>query len=56
MVKHYKHLSITDGLTKIYNHRYFHEFLDRELQRAEGIPARLHYCLQMWIILNNTMM
>src|SRR3989304_4097091 len=34
MVKHYKHLSITDGLTKVYNHRYFHEFLDRELQRA----------------------
>ena len=34
MVKHYKHLSITDGLTKVYNHRYFQEFLDRELQRA----------------------
>ena len=34
MVKHYKHLSITDGLTKVYNHRYFHELLDRELQRA----------------------
>jgi len=34
MVEHYKHLSITDGLTKVYNHRYFHEFLDRELQRA----------------------
>ncbi|MBI2471422.1 MAG: diguanylate cyclase [Planctomycetes bacterium] len=34
MVKHYKHLSITDGLTKVYNHRYFHEFLDRELQRT----------------------
>ena len=34
MVKHYKHLSITNGLTKIYNHRYFHEFLDRELQRT----------------------
>ena len=34
MVEHYKHLSITDGLTKVYNHRYFHEFLDRELQRT----------------------
>jgi len=34
MVEHYKHLSITDGLTKVYNHRYFHELLDRELQRA----------------------
>lgn len=34
MVRHYKHLSITDGLTKLYNHRYFHEFMDRELQRA----------------------
>lgn len=34
MIEHYKNLSITDGLTKVYNHRYFHEFLDRELQRA----------------------
>lgn len=34
MVRHYKHLSITDGLTTLYNHRYFHEFMDRELQRA----------------------
>ena len=33
-VEHYKHLSITDGLTKVYNHRYFQEYLDRELQRA----------------------
>ena len=35
MVEHYKHLSITDGLTKVYNHRYFHEFFDRESQRAK---------------------
>lgn len=34
MVKHYKHLSIMDGLTKVYNHSCFQEFLDRELQRA----------------------
>lgn len=35
MVEHYKHLSITDDLTKVYNHRYFQEFLDRESQRAK---------------------
>lgn len=34
MVSHYKQLSITDGLTNVYNYRYFHEFLDRELKRA----------------------
>lgn len=31
----YKHLSIIDGLTGVYNHRYFHEFLDLELQRVK---------------------
>ncbi len=31
----YKHLSIIDGLTRVYNHRYFHEFLDLELQRVK---------------------
>ena len=39
MVEHYKHLSITDGLTKVYNHRYFQEFLDRELQRARSTSS-----------------
>lgn len=35
LVEMYKRLSIIDGLTGVYNHRYFHEFLDLELQRAE---------------------
>jgi diguanylate cyclase (GGDEF)-like protein len=34
MVEYYKRLSITDGLTNVYNHRYFQEFLGRESQRA----------------------
>lgn len=33
--EHYKELSILDGLTDIYNHRYFHEELEHELERAE---------------------
>ncbi|MCL0061283.1 diguanylate cyclase [Thermodesulfovibrionales bacterium] len=32
--EHYKKLSITDGLTQIYSHRYFHELLYREIMRA----------------------
>ncbi len=35
MTEFYKQLSITDGLTKIYNHWYFHEFLDREIERGK---------------------
>lgn len=34
MVKHYKYLSSTDGLTGIYNHRYFQEYMDFEIQRS----------------------
>ena len=30
-----KWLAITDGLTEVYNHRFFHEQLDKEVQRAE---------------------
>ncbi len=33
--EHYKELSILDGLTDIYNHRYFHEELEHEIERAE---------------------
>ncbi len=36
--EYYRELSITDGLTKIYNHRYFHEALTRELKRARRYP------------------
>ncbi|MDN3511438.1 MAG: diguanylate cyclase [Candidatus Jettenia sp. CY-1] len=35
MLEFYRHLSITDSLTKVYNYRYFHEFIERELQRAK---------------------
>lgn len=37
-LKHYRELSITDGLTHLYNHRYFHELLDREIIRARRYP------------------
>lgn len=40
MVEFYKQIAITDGLTGIYNHRYFHEFLDRELHRAKRTSAK----------------
>ena len=30
-----KWLAITDGLTEVFNHRFFHEQLDKEVQRAE---------------------
>lgn len=30
-----EHLSITDGMTGLYNHRYFQDVLSRELKRAE---------------------
>ena len=55
MVKHYKHLSITDGLTKVYNHRYFQEFLDRELQRARRTSSTFALLFADVVILNNTM-
>lgn len=32
---HYRELSIRDGLTDLFNHRYFHEIFQRELVRAE---------------------
>lgn len=32
---HYRELSIRDGLTNLFNHRYFHEIFQRELVRAE---------------------
>ena len=37
----YKRLSITDGLTKVYNQLYFHEFFERELQRAKRNASNL---------------
>ncbi len=38
---YYYDLSIVDGLTGIYNHRYLHEVLDRELARARRYPQHL---------------
>ncbi len=35
LVESYKFLSITDCLTKIYNCRYFDEFIDREIERVK---------------------
>lgn len=38
---YYYDLSTTDGLTGIYNHRYLHEVLDRELARARRYPQHM---------------
>lgn len=38
---YYYDLSILDGLTGVYNHRYLHEVLDRELMRARRYPQSL---------------
>lgn len=35
---HYKELSFIDGLTKIYNHRYFYQLLKQEIIRAQRYP------------------
>lgn len=39
--EHYKELSILDGLTDIYNHRYFHEELEQEAERAQRYKLEL---------------
>jgi len=36
--EYYRELSILDGLTGLYNHRYFHELLTREISRAKRYP------------------
>ncbi|MBI5115151.1 diguanylate cyclase [Candidatus Poribacteria bacterium] len=33
--EYYKRLSLTDGLTELFNHRYFHQLLKTELSRSE---------------------
>ena len=40
-----KRLSITDGLTKLYNHRYFQEALKREFARCQRHPSPLSLAL-----------
>jgi len=42
---YYYDLSILDGLTGVYNHRYLHEVLDREITRARRYPQ--HFCAIM---------
>jgi diguanylate cyclase (GGDEF)-like protein len=42
---YYHSLSILDALTGVYNHRYFHEALDKEVARAKRYPQ--HFCLAM---------
>jgi len=36
--EYYRELSIIDGLTGVYNYRYFYEMLPRELERAKRYP------------------
>lgn len=38
---YYFDLSTVDGLTGVYNHRYLHEVLDREISRARRYPQHL---------------
>lgn len=38
---YYYDLSTTDGSTGVYNHRYLHEVLDRELERARRYPQHM---------------
>lgn len=38
---YYYDLAILDGLTGVYNHRYLHEVLDREISRARRYPQHL---------------
>ncbi|MFH0877134.1 MAG: diguanylate cyclase, partial [Candidatus Omnitrophota bacterium] len=42
---YYYDLSIVDGLTGVYNHRYLHEVLDREITRARRYPQ--HFSIAM---------
>ncbi|MDP8260234.1 MAG: diguanylate cyclase [Candidatus Gygaella obscura] len=36
--EYYRELSILDGLTQVYNHRYFHELITREINRGARYP------------------
>ncbi len=36
--EYYRELSILDGLTQLYNHRYFHELMNREINRSIRYP------------------
>jgi diguanylate cyclase (GGDEF)-like protein len=43
--EYYKKLSLTDGLTELFNHRYFHQLLNVEWSRSKRNDAR--FCLFM---------
>lgn len=38
-------MAVTDGLTKLYNHRYFIRALDREIRRAERYGSSISLCM-----------
>jgi len=44
-VEYYKKISLTDGLTELYNHRYFHQLLQTEVSRAKRSGRA--FCLLM---------
>lgn len=44
-VEYYKKISLTDGLTELYNHRYFHQLLDTEVSRSKRNNRK--FCLLM---------
>ncbi len=43
--EYYKQLSLTDGLTELFNHRYFHQLLEIEISRSERKACQ--FCLLM---------
>jgi diguanylate cyclase (GGDEF)-like protein len=44
-VEYYKKISLTDGLTELYNHRYFHQLLSAEVSRSKRSNRK--FCLLM---------
>ncbi|MDT3700492.1 MAG: sensor domain-containing diguanylate cyclase [Thermincola sp.] len=40
-----EHLSTTDGLTGLYNHRYFHELLDQEVEKSKRYGDKLCFLM-----------
>ena len=43
--EYYRQLSLTDGLTELYNHRYFYDLLDIEISRTNR--KKRNFCLHM---------
>jgi len=38
-------MAVTDGLTRLYNHRYFRDWLEAEIQRTKRIPIKISLIL-----------